>query len=87
MINSDYKERQQAEVDSNFEAFQKQLDTIHSSKYGKFALMKTGEIKSYFDTWKDARTAGELAYEDRLFSIQKVTNDIVDLGYYSHAFA
>ena len=83
--NENYKKKQESEVEKNFKVFQKILDEIEPTNYGKFALMKNGEIKEFFNTWDDANKAGEVAYEDKIFSIQEVTREIVDLGYYSYA--
>lgn len=83
----DFRQRQQAEVDANFAEFQKLLkgNKIESDKYGMFALMKSCEIKGFFTTWEDADQAGKLLHKSEPFSIQEVTNRIVDLGFFSHA--
>ena len=88
MRESDYKKKQQKEVDRNFEIFQEKMknNEIEQEFYGKFALMKDGKIVDYFNTWSDAKKAGQLAYkEDSIFSIQEVTNDSINLGFYSYA--
>ena len=83
-----YREKQQAEVDKNFSIFQEKIKegSIEHSLFGKFALMKGGEIIDCFNTWEDANKAGLIAYPDKLFSIQEVSDKIVNLGYYSYAF-
>jgi hypothetical protein len=75
----------QAEVDRNWEAFQKLLPSIIETHRNKFALMRKGEIVSYYSTALDARTTGEKFFADGLYSIQQVTDVPVDLGYFSHA--
>ncbi len=84
---SNYKDLKQKEVDDNFSAINKLIDEqkIPLEMYGKYALMKDKEIKGYYSTWNDAYQAGSLKYEDKLFSIQQIITDVVDLGYYSHA--
>lgn len=86
-MSGEYKEEQQQEVDHNFEIFQKKLENneIASDLFGKFALMKNGKIIDYFNTSEDANKAGNIAYDDKLFSIQEVSAKIVNLGYYSYA--
>ena len=76
---------QQIEVDNNYKEFVKVLKNIAQSHYGQFALMKSGEIIEYFDSWQDANKAGHLSFKDEPFSIQEVTDQKVDLGFYSRA--
>lgn len=83
--NEDLKRK---EVDDNFSAISKMMreQKIPSEMYGKFALMKSKNIKGYFSSFEDAYQAGTLKYEDNLFSIQQIRVDVVDLGYYSHGY-
>ncbi len=87
MSKNDYRQNQQEEVDKNYEVFQKKIERgeIDIDLYGKFALMKGGKIIDYFDSWGDANKAGDLAFKDKLYSIQHVTDNSVNLGYYSYA--
>lgn len=39
---------------------------------GYYALMKSGEIKSYFSTEEDACKAAKLAFTDGLFSVHEI---------------
>jgi hypothetical protein len=75
----------QEEVDRNFDFFQRQLRQLLPAQVGKFALIRDCQIIDFFDTAQDANTAGTQLYPDGLFSIQKVTDEIGDLGFYSHA--
>ena len=77
--------KQEKQVQENFIAFEKMLPDLPEDATGKFALMRDGKIIEYFDTAGDALKYGGLKYKsDGLFSIQEVTNHIVDLGYFSH---
>lgn len=76
--------RQQQEVDKNYETFRAELPALLKSHAGKFALMKDGEIVEFYDTAGDAWRTGNQRYADGIFSIQKVTDSIDDLGYFSH---
>lgn len=76
--------RQQA-INKNYEAFKAKLPSIIDSHRGKFALIKDEEIIEYFDTAKDALLAAQKLYGNEVFSIQEVTDAVIDLGYYSHA--
>jgi len=75
----------QEEVDRNFEFFQRELPNLLREHAGKFALIRTCEITGFYDTAQDAYTAGSQLYADGLFSIQRITQEIGDLGFYSHA--
>ena len=75
----------QEEVDRNYEVFKAMLPSIAPSHTDQFALMKDGKVLGYFSSAWDARTAGEAFVEDKLYSIQQVTDRPVDLGYFSHA--
>jgi len=76
--------KQQA-VDKNYTAFKKLLPSILPKHANKYALMRDGEIVEFFDTARDALITGNKLYEDDLFSVQRVTDTVEDLGYYSHA--
>ncbi|MDX2073492.1 MAG: hypothetical protein SFX19_03895 [Alphaproteobacteria bacterium] len=79
------KNPKQEAVDSNYEAFKRLLPAIIGVHANQYALMRNGDVVEYFDTAKDAFSAGSKIFEDGLFSVQKVTDSISDLGYYSHA--
>lgn len=76
--------KHQEQVDKNYEAFQKALPTLQAHA-GKHALLRDGEIVAIYDTLGDAVATAEKFYQDGMYSIQKVTADPVDLGYFSHA--
>lgn len=78
-------DRRQKEVDDNFEAFQNLLPELKKTHFGKYALLRQGEVVQIFDSARDAMIYGEKQYSDGLFSIQQVTDMVVDLGYFSHA--
>lgn len=87
MSKDGIRSKKQLEVDNNFSAIQGLIEKgkINPEVHGKYALMKSKEIKGYYSTWGDAYQAGLLKYEDNMFSIQQITRAVVDLGYYSHA--
>lgn len=47
--------------------------------------MKDREIVGYYTTAEDARITGEKFFKGEPFSIQKVTDVAIDLGFFSHA--
>ena len=77
------KERLRKEIDANFEAFSKNLDQYMAQHRDKYALMRDGAVTSFFLSWQDAYNAGNLIYDDAIFSVQKVTRTPVDLGFFS----
>jgi len=75
----------QEEVDLNFAFFQSELPRLLPKYRGKFALIRDRKIIEFYDTAVDAQTIGNQLYSDGLFSIQQITEDVIDLGFYSHA--
>jgi len=75
----------QEEVDRNFEFFKKELPALLQQHWGKYALIHDQRIVQFYDTIVDANTSGNQLFADGLFSIQKVSEDIIDLGFFSHA--
>lgn len=78
-------EEKQREVDNNYEAFIKILPRIVEQHSGQYALMKDREIVSYHKTFLKAREKATKHYPDGLFSIQEISAEPVDLGYFSRA--
>ena len=79
------RQLQKKQVDENFSQFKELMaqGSIPQKYFGSYALMKDGQIKAYLNTWEDAINASKLI-EDGIFSIQQVSNDIVDIGFFSH---
>ena len=76
---------QQQEVDRNYEEFQKLLPSIIGSHRNQYALMQDGKIIGFYSTSKDAITTANSFLLGKPFSIQRVTDGAVDLGFFSHA--
>jgi hypothetical protein len=77
-------QRQRKEVDRNYDAFTRVLGTILSDHRDKLALMRDGRIVGYFDTPRQALEAASEQFPDGVFSIQEVTDEPIDLGFWSH---
>lgn len=75
----------QKEIDANFEALQEVLPDLLPSEADRWALMRHGECVDFYDTLRDAETAGRAMYKDGIFSVQQVSDAVVDLGWFSHA--
>lgn len=78
------REARQQEIERNLAFFLEQIPTILAAQRGKFALIRQRNIVGYFDTPLDAVTAAR-QFEDRLYSVQQVTDSPVNLGFYTHA--
>lgn len=72
-------------IDKNYAAFKKILPRIMLQHAGRFALMHNAGIVDFFDTARDAVTAGSHLYADGEFSIQEVTLAPLNFGRYSYA--
>ncbi len=76
--------RQEAEVDHNYDAFVLMLPSLLDQHRDQCALMREGRVIEYFDHVGDAYRAGVTRYSDGIFSIQEVTDEPIDLGFFSH---
>ena len=75
---------QRAQIDQNYDAFQRSLASVLPDHRDEYALMRDREIVGYFKSVGDAYRTGLSRYDDRLFSIQEVTDEPIDLGLFSH---
>jgi Family of unknown function (DUF5678) len=73
------------QVDKNYEAFVSMLPNIIAQYRNKYALMKDGQIIGYYSTLEDAYMTANKFYPNELYSVQKVTDVPIDLGFFSHA--
>lgn len=78
---------QKLEVDRNYDAFVRTLSTILPQHRGQYALMRHGKIVEFFDRPAAANVAGCERYQDGQFSIQEVTDEPIDLGFWSNVAA
>lgn len=83
--NNEKIRKQKEQVELNFKAFSKKLPELITLQMNKYALMRDGEIVEVYNSWEDAYKTGLRFFEDELFSVQKITNNAVDLGFFSHA--
>jgi hypothetical protein len=78
-------QRTAEQVNRNYEAFREILPTLLPEHLGRFALMRDGGVVGLFDTAMEAYTAGKMQFGLGNFSMQKIIDRPVDLGYFSHA--
>jgi hypothetical protein len=76
-----------AEVDRNYDFFQRNLSGFLKDRAGQYALLKSECIVGFYDGPGTAYRAGLAQFSDRLFSVQEVTDQPVELGFMSLAFA
>lgn len=78
------QELQRQQVDRNYDAFMRILSDILDDHRDQLALMKDGAITGFFATPRLALEAAAERYPDQIFSIQEVTDEAIDLGFWSH---
>lgn len=74
------------EIDQNFDFFQRNLAEFVDRHRGKFALLRNAGVVDFHETVKAAEIEGISQFPDGVFSIQEVSDDPVDLGFFTHAF-
>jgi len=79
--------RQKLEVDRNYDRFVRILGTLLPEHRDQLALMREGEIVGFYDSPRDALKAAAEKFSDGVFSIQEVTDEPIDLGFWSHVAA
>lgn len=75
------------EVDRNYDFFQRNLSRYLADQAGKYALLKSAAVIDFFEGPGEAYREGLRRFSDGLFSVQQVTNEPVELGFYSVAVA
>ncbi len=72
------------EVSANYDAFQRVVGRLIASHRDQFALMRNAQIVEFFEKPGEAYRAGVARFSDARFSIQEVTEEPIDLGFFSH---
>ena len=75
------------QLDLNYFAFRSKLPELLQTHAGKYALLYQQNIVSYFDSAIEALTVGHEKYGEGEYSVQEVTGEIENLGFYSYAGA
>ena len=76
-----------SQVDRNYASFKEKLPSLLTTQRGRYALMKDGEIIAFYDTLSDAYVTAHRFVGPDEFSIQRVTDQRIDLGFFSNAVA
>ncbi len=72
-------------IHRNYEAFEKELPRLLETHQGEYALLRNEQIVQFYDSAVAAQSAGNEKFSDGLFSVQKIQETAVDLGFFSHA--
>lgn len=75
---------QRREIDANYDFFQRKLNSIIPDQLGRFAVLKNQEILGFFDKPGEAYRYAVERFGEQGYSIQEVTEEPIDLGFYSH---
>ena len=79
----DTVEKAKKEVDRNYDFFKTQVSKLKSEHLNKFALLHDKKIEDFF-TSDDAIKIGTEKYGEGNFSVQKVNDIPIELGYQSY---
>ncbi len=81
------KQELKAEVDANYDFLQRELANYLPAHHGEYALLKSRQLVGFFAKPGEAYREGLQRFEDGIFSIQEVTAEPLDLGFFSYAGA
>ena len=70
----------QAEIDRNYDFFQRNLSRFLKDHEGEFVLIRNKGVIEFYADIGTAFREGLAKFEDRLFSVQEVTREPVELG-------
>jgi hypothetical protein len=73
------------EVDQNYDFFQRNISKFLKEHRGEYALLKSAAVIDFFDGPGVAYRAGLHLFPDQIFSIQKITDEVEDMGMMSLA--
>ncbi len=76
--------RQKQEVDRNYDVFMRLLGGLLPEHRDQLALMRDGNVVGFYRTPREALEAAAEMFSDGIFSIQEVTDEPIDLGFWSH---
>ena len=79
--------RQRIEVDQNYDVFMRMLADLLPEHRDQLALMRDGQVVGFYDTPREVLEAAAEKFPDGIFSIQDVTDEPIDLGFWSHVAA
>lgn len=78
-------EKREAEIRQNFHFFQGVVSQYMGEHAGEFALLRHRAVVGFFARPYDAMKEGHDRFDDELFSVQRVVDRPLDLGFLSYA--
>lgn len=75
----------EAQIERNYAAFLDMRDDLVRGSKGRYALFHNRNLEGLFDRAGEAALAGFERFGSRNYSIQLITDEPIDLGFYSHA--
>lgn len=75
----------EVEIDRNFDFFMRNVSDFIERHRGQFALLRHSSVVGFHNSVKEAEETGVDRFSDGIFSIQEVSDDPVDLGFYTYA--
>lgn len=73
------------EIEQNFRAFENYVSSLLPEHAGEFALLSGRQLIGVFPRAFEAMAAGHDRFGDGHFSVQRITNRPLDLGFLSYA--
>ncbi|GAO40067.1 hypothetical protein SCH01S_42_01100 [Sphingomonas changbaiensis NBRC 104936] len=70
---------------ANYEAFERMLPRLLLEAPGQYALLRDQALVGTYQTAAEAQATGHRSFDDGLFSVQKIKEGAVSLGYFSYA--
>lgn len=77
----------EVEIERNFAAFLDMLPELLRSSVGQYVLLHNQNVEGTYPSAGDADRAGYEKFRDAPYSIQLVTDEPIDLGFYSYAIS
>ncbi len=75
----------ESQIDRNYQAFVARLPELLQTHPGKFALLHDEHIDEFFQSALAAVNEGARRFGMGAFSVQEVTSEVENLGFYSYA--
>lgn len=75
----------QQQIEDNFHAFEGVVSTYLPEREGDFALLHDRKVAGVFANIIEAVVEGNGRFGDGNFSVQRITDKLVDLGFLSHS--
>jgi hypothetical protein len=77
----------EVEIERNFAAFLDMLPELLKCGAGQYALFQSQKLEGVYPTAGEADRAGYERFKEEPYSIQLVTDEPIDLGFFSYAIS